>query len=68
MQAEAPNSSLIVRAQKLLNKLGYDAGPSNGQLGEQIRDAVKSLACRNGLEETAPVSIPLVTKLARLTR
>ena len=42
-QAEAPNSSLIVRAQTLLNELGYDAGPSNGQLGEQTRDAVKSL-------------------------
>ena len=67
-QAEAPNSSLIARAQKLLDELGYDAGPSNGQLGEQTRDAVKSLERRNGLEETAQVSIPLVTKLERLTR
>ncbi|MGC1710191.1 MAG: peptidoglycan-binding domain-containing protein, partial [Methyloceanibacter sp.] len=47
-RAEAPNSSLIARAQKLLNELGYDAGPSNGQLGEQTRDAVKSLERRNG--------------------
>ena len=58
-QAEAPNSSLIARAQKLLDELGYDASPSNGQLGEQTRGAVKSLGCRNGLEET---------KLERLTR
>ena len=67
-QAEAPNSSLIARAQKLLNGLGYDAGPSNGQLGEQTRDAVKSFERRNGLDETAQVSIPLITKLERLTR
>ncbi len=66
-QAEAPNGSLITRAQKLLNKLGYDAGPANGQLGEQTRDAVKSFERRNGLEETGEVSIPLVTKLERLT-
>ena len=66
-QAEAPNGSLITRAQKLLNKLGYDAGPANGQLDEQTRDAVKSFERRNGLEETGEVSIPLVTKLERLT-
>ena len=66
-QAETPNASLITRAQKLLNKLGYDAGPPNGQLGGQTRDAIKSFERRNGLEETGEVSIPLVTKLERLT-
>ena len=66
-QAETPTASLITRAQKLLNKLGYDAGPPNGQLDDQTRDAIKSFERRNGLEETGEVSIPLVTKLERLT-
>ncbi len=66
-QAETPNPSLVTRAQKLLNKLGYDAGPPNGRLDAQTRDAVKSFERRNGLEETGEVSIPLVTKLERLT-
>ena len=59
--------SLVTRAQKLLNKLGYDAGPPNGQLGDQTRDAIKSFERRNGLDETGEVTIPLVTKLERLT-
>ncbi len=67
VQSEAPNGALIARAQKLLNKLGYDAGPANGQLDEQTRDAVKSFERRNGLEETGEISIPLVTKLEQLT-
>jgi localization factor PodJL len=64
---ETPTVSLVTRAQKLLNKLGYDAGPPNGQLDNQTRDAIKSFERRNGLDETGEVNIPLVTKLERLT-
>ena len=56
-----------VEGWKLLNKLGYDAGPPNGQIGEQTRNAIKSFERRNGLDETGEVNIPLVTKLERLT-
>jgi localization factor PodJL len=66
-QGETPTGALVARAQKLLNKLGYDAGPPNGQLGDQTRNAIKSFERRNGLEETGEVNIPLVTKLERLT-
>jgi localization factor PodJL len=65
--AETPNGALITRAQKLLNRLGYDAGPPNGQLGEQTRDAIRTFQRRNGLDETGEVTVPLVTKLERLT-
>lgn len=64
---ETPTVLLVTRAQKLLNKLGYDAGPPNGQLDDQTRDAIKSFERRNGLDETGEVNIPLVTKLERLT-
>lgn len=67
MPGETPTASLVTRAQKLLNKLGYDAGPPNGQLDDQTRAAIKSFERRNGLEETGEVNIPLVTKLERLT-
>ena len=67
MPGETPTASLVTRAQKLLNKLGYDAGPPNGQLDDQTRAANKSFERRNGLEETGEVNIPLVTKLERLT-
>jgi localization factor PodJL len=63
----SPNASLVNRAQSLLNKLGYDVGPPDGVAGERTRDAVKSFERRNGLEETGEISIPLVTKLERLT-
>jgi localization factor PodJL len=65
--AETPNGALITRAQKLLNKFGYDAGPPNGQLRDQTRDAIRTFQRRNGLDETGEVTIPLVTKLERLT-
>lgn len=67
LPTEAPTASLITRAQKLLNKLGYDAGPANGQLDAQTRNAIKSFERRNGLDETGEVNIPLVAKLERLT-
>jgi localization factor PodJL len=65
--AETPNGALVTRAQKLLNKLGYDAGPPNGQLRDETRDAIRTFQRRNGLDETGEVTIPLVTQLERLT-
>jgi localization factor PodJL len=64
---ETPNGGLVTRAQKLLNKLGYDAGPPNGQFRDQTREAIRTFQRRNGLDETGEVTIPLVTKLERLT-
>ena len=35
--AAAPNASLVTRTQALLNKLGYDVGARDGQMGEKTR-------------------------------
>ena len=61
------NKTLVARAQALLNKLGYDVGPPDGALGARTRDAIKSFERRNGVAETGDVTVPLVTKLERLT-
>jgi localization factor PodJL len=62
-----PNTALVSRAQSLLNKLGYDVGAPDGLMGAKTRDAIKSFERKNGLQETGTVTIPLVTKLERLT-
>jgi len=61
------NASLVTRAQGLLNRLGYDLGVPDGLMGARTREAIKSFERKNGLEETGKVTIPLVTKLERLT-
>jgi localization factor PodJL len=63
----SPNTALVSRAQSLLNKLGYDVGMPDGLMGAKTRDAIKSFERNNGLQETGTVTIPLVTKLERLT-
>jgi len=63
----ATNVSLVTRAQGLLNKLGYGVGTPDGLMGARTREAIKSFERQNGLEETGQVTIPLVTKLERLT-
>jgi localization factor PodJL len=63
----ATNASLVTRAQDLLNNLDYDVGVPDGLVGARTREAIKSFERKNGLEETGKVTIPLVTKLERLT-
>ena len=65
--AASSNKALVTRAQALLNKLGYDVGQPDGALGDRTRDAIKSFERRNGMAETGEVTVPLVTKLERLT-
>jgi localization factor PodJL len=65
--ATSPNRELVSRTQGLLNKLGYDVGAPDGELGDRTRDAIRKFQQRNGLDETGEVSVPLVTKLERLT-
>lgn len=63
----SPNRELVSRTQGLLNKLGYDVGAPDGEIGDRTRDAIRKFQQRNGLDETGEVSVPLVTKLERLT-
>jgi len=65
--AGSSNKTLITRAQALLNKLGYDVGTPDGEMGERTREGIKSFERRNGMAETGEVTVPLVTKLERLT-
>ncbi|MGZ5915729.1 MAG: peptidoglycan-binding protein [Methyloceanibacter sp.] len=65
--AASSNKALITRAQALLKKLGYDIGTPDGEMGDRTRDAIKSFERRNGMAETGEVTVPLVTKLERLT-
>ncbi|MBM3544828.1 MAG: hypothetical protein FJX44_10065 [Alphaproteobacteria bacterium] len=62
----SPNAELVVRAQALLNQLGYDAGVPDGVMGARTRDAIRHFESRNGLEETGEVSVQLVTTLESL--
>lgn len=65
--AVAPGTSLVTRAQTLLNKLGYDVGPPDGLLGERTRAGIRLFQQRNGLQETGEATIPLLSKLERLS-
>ena len=67
-KAPASNAtSLVTRAQTLLNKPGYDVGPPDGVVGGRTRSEIKRFQQRNGLDETGEVSVPLVTQLERLS-
>jgi len=65
--SSASSTALVSRAQSLLNKLGYNVGEPDGLMGTRTREAIKSFERKNGLEETGQVTIPLVTKLERMT-
>ena len=60
-------TTLVSRAQTLLNKLGYDVGAPDGMVGPRTRTAIKTFQERNGLDQTGDVSLPLVDKLERLS-
>lgn len=60
------DKDLIVRAQTLLNTLGYEAGPADGEAGTRTQEAIKAFELRNGLDQTGEVTPPLVSKLQQL--
>lgn len=65
--AEAPQASTLVsRAQTLLNKLGYDVGVPDGLAGEKTRAGVKRFQERNGLAQTGKITVMLVSQLEAL--
>ncbi|GFO81884.1 MAG: hypothetical protein A49_15110 [Methyloceanibacter sp.] len=64
---QAPESSTLVsRAQTLLNKLGYDVGVPDGLAGNKTQTGVKRFQQRNGLAETGEITVELVTRLEAL--
>jgi localization factor PodJL len=60
------SKDLVERAQMLLNRLGYDAGPADGEAGARTREAVRSFELRNGMDQTGEVTLSLVNRLQQL--
>lgn len=57
----------VIKAQSLLVRLGYDAGPADGQMGPQTRDAIMLFEERSGMSRTGRVSKNLIQRLRDLT-
>ena len=70
--AKAPNAAsvsgtqLIVQAQYLLNKLGYDAGAPDGKLGAKTIAAIRRFEARTGASESGKVTPALLQRLEAL--
>jgi TPR repeat protein len=60
----APTRDQIRDAQRLLNELGFDAGPADGITGKRTRAAVRDYQDRNGLPSTGAVTAELLAQLA----
>lgn len=66
-KAEPKSSPQVAKAQKLLNKLGYTAGPADGVMGPKTTSAVKDFQMRSGLDATGAVNPELLSHLEALT-
>ena len=65
-QARAMSADLVTRAQKLLNKLGYDAGIADGRLGPQTKSAIRRFETRSGTAGDGTVTPALLRQLEAL--
>lgn len=66
-KAEPKSSPQVAKAQKLLNKLGYTAGPADGVMGPKTTSAIKDFQMRSGLDATGSVNLELLSHLEALT-
>lgn len=66
-KAEPKSSPQVAKAQKLLNKLGYTAGPADGVMGPKTTSAIKDFQMRSGLDATGSVNSELLSHLEALT-
>ncbi len=57
------SESLVMSAQDRLNRLGYSAGPADGVLGPQTRDAIADFQNDNGLPATGGLNTATVRAL-----
>jgi len=60
------DSARILRAQVLLNKLGYDAGAPDGKLGPQTTAAIHRFQARAGLSRTSGITPDMLQRLEAL--
>ncbi|MEM6851759.1 MAG: SEL1-like repeat protein, partial [Pseudomonadota bacterium] len=59
----APTKAMIAEAQRLLNALGFDAGPADGVIGPRTVTAIRSFETGAGLSSTGRVSTGLLEAL-----
>ena len=62
----AADKATILRAQLLLNKLGYDAGAPDGQLGPQTTAAIRRFQSRTGIARTPGITAEMLKRLEAL--
>jgi hypothetical protein len=55
--------ALVTRAQRLLNELGYKAGPADGVAGPKTRQAVRAYQKKSGLPADGQLSAALLRRL-----
>ena len=60
------NPALVTRAQRLLNKLGFDAGVPDGKLGAQTAAAIRRFETRSGKAGSGKVTPELLQQLEAL--
>ncbi len=65
-EARVTSADLVTRAQKLLNKLGYDAGAADGRLGPQTKSAIRRFQTRSGNAGDGTVTPALLRQLEAL--
>lgn len=65
--ANATSPALVTRAQKLLNKLGYNAGLPDGKLGPRTITAIRRFENRTGAPESGRVTPTLLRQLDALS-
>ena len=59
----ALDKDTVAKAQNLLAKVGYDAGPADGIMGAKTRDAIARFQQRVGLEVNGQITNELLREL-----
>jgi localization factor PodJL len=61
--APPSRQQMIAEAQALLNRIGLKAGPADGVMGQQTRDAIRAFQTQNGMVASGDVDAQLIEKL-----
>lgn len=65
-EGSGPENASVLRAQSLLNKLGYEAGVPDGVQGPRTSAAIRRFQERNGITEDGKLTPELVSRLEAL--
>lgn len=62
---QGENSVSVQRAQTLLARLGYDVGPTDGDVGPKTREAIIAYQSEHNLDQTGTIDAALIARLER---